>query len=84
MDLAALQGTDGWTLRTFLDMTNANWNYHNYCAHGGSKNSILSTDSYHIAEEFGREKVSWINCFFQAFGEKKFGELIDQQIGYQL
>ena len=35
------------------------------------------------AGEFGREKVSRINCF-QAFGEKKFGELIDQQIGYQL
>ena len=45
MDLATLQGTDGWTLHTFLQMTNTNWNYHNYCAHGGSKNSTLSTDT---------------------------------------
>ena len=38
---------------------------------------------YHIAGKFGGEKV-WRIDSFQAFGERKFGELIDQPIGYQL
>ena len=38
--------------------------------------------SYHIAGKFGREKV-WQIDSFPAFGERKFGELIDQPIGYQ-
>ena len=38
---------------------------------------------YCIAEKFGGEKVWRIDCF-RAFGERKFGELIDQPIGYQL
>ena len=36
---------------------------------------------YHIAGKFGREKVWWIDSFW-VFGESKFGELIDQLIGY--
>ena len=38
---------------------------------------------YRIARKFGREKV-WRIDSFQAFGERKFDELIDQPIGYQL
>ena len=42
--------------------------------------SLLYT-SYHIAEKFGGGKV-WQIDSFQAFDERKFGELIDQPIGY--
>ena len=38
---------------------------------------------YCIAGKFGGEKV-WQIDSFRAFGERKFGELIDQPIGYQL
>ena len=38
---------------------------------------------YRIAGKFGREKVRQIDPF-RAFGERKFGKLIDQPIGYQL
>ena len=38
---------------------------------------------YHIAGKFGGEKV-WQIDSFRAFGKRKFGELIDQPIGYQL
>ena len=38
---------------------------------------------YHIAGKFGREKLWWI-CSFWKLGRKKFGEWIDQPIGYQL
>ena len=44
---------------------------------------ILAIITYHIAGKFGGEKV-WRIDSFQAFGERKFGELIDQPIGYQL
>ena len=36
---------------------------------------------YRIAGKFGRGKVWQINSF-RAFGERKFGELIDQAMGY--
>ena len=36
---------------------------------------------YCIAGKFGRGKV-WRIDSFRAFGERKFGELIDQPIGY--
>ena len=36
--------------------------------------------SYRIAGKFGGEKV-WRIDSFQAFGETKFGKLIDQPIG---
>ena len=39
--------------------------------------------AYRIARKFGGEKV-WRIDSFRAFGERKFGELIDQPIGYQL
>ena len=38
---------------------------------------------YHIEGKFGGNKV-WQIDSSQAFGERKFGELIDQPIGYQL
>ena len=38
---------------------------------------------YCIAGEFGRRKV-WRIGSFHAFGERKFGVLIDQPIGYSL
>ena len=38
---------------------------------------------YRIAGKFGGDKV-WRIDSFRAFGERKFGELIDQPIGYQL
>ena len=38
---------------------------------------------YRIAGKFGGEKV-WRIDSFRAFGERKFSELIDQPIGYQL
>ena len=38
---------------------------------------------YLIAQKFGEKKVRRIRSF-QAFGERKFGKLIDQPIGYQL
>ena len=38
---------------------------------------------YRIAGKFGRQK-GWRIDSFQAFGERKFGELIDQPLGYQL
>ena len=41
------------------------------------------TCTYRIAGKFGGEKV-WRIASFRAFGERKFGELIDQPIGYQL
>ena len=37
--------------------------------------------TYHIAGKLGRGKV-WRSDSFQAFGERKFGELIDQPIDY--
>ena len=36
---------------------------------------------YRIAGKFGRDKV-WRIDSFRAFGERTFGELIDQPIGY--
>ena len=39
--------------------------------------------SYSIAGKSGGEKV-WPFDSFRAFGKRKFGELIDQPIGYQL
>ena len=39
--------------------------------------------AYRIAGKFGGEKV-WQIDSFQAFGEGKFGKLIDQPISYQL
>ena len=44
---------------------------------------ILTIITYRIVGKFGGEKV-WRIDSFQAFGERKFGELIDQPIGYQL
>ena len=38
---------------------------------------------YRIAGKFGRGEV-WQIDSFQAFGERKFGELIDQSIDYLL
>ena len=38
---------------------------------------------YHIEGKFGGEKV-WRIDSFRAFGERKFDELIDKLIGYQL
>ena len=38
---------------------------------------------YRIAGKFGRGEVSQIDSF-RAFGERKFGELIDQPKGYQV
>ena len=38
---------------------------------------------YCIEGKFEGGKVCWIDSF-QAFGEKKFGKLIDQAIGYKL
>ena len=37
--------------------------------------------TYRIAGKFGRGKV-WQIDSFQAFGERKFGKLIDQPIDY--
>ena len=37
--------------------------------------------AYRIAGKFGGRKVWWIDSF-QAFGEKKFGEVTDQPIDY--
>ena len=38
---------------------------------------------YRIAGKFGGKKV-WQIDSFRAFDERKFGELIDKPIGYQL
>ena len=43
----------------------------------------LPRKQYRIAGKFGGEKV-WRIDSFRVFGERKFGELIDQLIGYQL
>ena len=40
-------------------------------------------NGYRIVGKLGREKL-WQICSFWAFGGKKFGEWIDQPIGYQL
>ena len=45
--------------------------------------SNIAIASYRIAGKFGGEK-GWRLDSFRAFGERKFGELIDQPIGYQL
>ena len=37
--------------------------------------------TYHIVGKFGRGKV-WRIDSFRAFGKRKFGELIDQAMGY--
>ena len=42
---------------------------------------VLSRVIYRIAGKFGRVKV-WQIDSFQTFGERKFGELIDQPKGY--
>ena len=44
---------------------------------------IATLNNYCIAGKFGGEKV-WQIDSFRAFGERKFGELIDQPISYQL
>ena len=44
---------------------------------------IVLISYYRIARKFGGEKV-WQIDSFRAFGESKFGELIDQPIDYQL
>ena len=41
---------------------------------------ILQIMKYHIAGKFGREKFGKLTL--RAFGERKFGELIDQPIDY--
>ena len=42
---------------------------------------ILTDLYYRIAGKFGGGKV-WRIDSFRAFGERKFGKLIDQRIGY--
>ena len=42
---------------------------------------IACTIAYRIEGKFGGGKVWWIESFW-AFGERKFGELIDQPIDY--
>ena len=41
----------------------------------------VNTKRYRIAGKFGGGKV-WRIDSFRAFGERKFGELIDQAMGY--
>ena len=43
--------------------------------------TLFITGTYHIAGKFGRGDV-WRIDSFQAFGKRKFSELIVQPIGY--
>ena len=52
-----------------------------WCTHCYYICILECTHCYRIAEKVWRGKV-WQIDFFQAFGERKFGELIDQPIGY--
>ena len=47
----------------------------------GIKLECPNNDCYRIAGKFGGGKV-WRIDSFRAFGERKFGKLIDQAMGY--
>ena len=49
----------------------------------GIKLEWPNNDCYRIAGKFGGGKV-WRIDSFRAFGERKFGKLIDQAMGYYL
>ena len=48
---------------------------HSQCTNDGLNDTHNSHIPYRIAEKFGKLTL-------RAFGERKFGELIDQSIGY--
>ena len=51
--------------------------------YGGKLSLVFHIKAYHIAGKFGGGEV-WQIDSFQAFGERKFGELIDQPVDYLL